>query len=81
MQTVRDFLETGKFNGVHMMTPGGFVDLTNEQVKDVLTGKEVLAHPGCSGCDMGVSAEEILSQVVYTEVQYEKDGSACFITA
>lgn len=81
MQTVKNFLETGKFNGVHMMTPGGFVDLTNEQVKEVLAGKEILAHPGCRGYDMGMSAEEILSQVVHNTVQYDEDGSAYFITA
>lgn len=80
MQTVRDFLKNGKFNGVHMMTPGGFVDLTSAQVKEVLTGKKISAHPGCSGYDMEVSAEEILSQVICTDIQYEKDGSACFIT-
>ena len=46
-----------------MMTPGGFVFLTPEAAKELLSGKSVTGHPGVSDSAM-VTADELLNQEV-----------------
>lgn len=75
---VRSFLEKHPDKAIHMMTPGGFVDLTPEQTKALLNGEGVKAHPGVEGCDMEVEAEELLNEKVHS-VNW-KDGAYYLMT-
>lgn len=61
---VRNFLEKYPDRSFHMMTPGGYVDLTPEQAKGLLRGECVKAHPGTPEYGVEMEAEEILSQKV-----------------
>lgn len=63
---VRNLLEKYPDSAFHMMTPGGYVDLTPEQAKALLKGEDVKAHPGVSGYDMGMDAEEVLNERVHS---------------
>ena len=47
-----------------MMTPGGFVFLTPEAAKELLSGKSVTGHPGVSEPSRVVTADELLNQEV-----------------
>lgn len=47
-----------------MMTPGGFVFLTPEAAKELLSGKSVTGHPGVSEHARVVTADELLNQEV-----------------
>ena len=47
-----------------MMTPGGFVFLTPEAAREVLSGKSVTGHSGVSECARVVTADELLNQEV-----------------
>ena len=47
-----------------MMTPGGFVFLTPEAAKELLSGKSVTGHPGVSECARVMAADELLIQEV-----------------
>lgn len=62
--TVREFLTQHPDDAFLMMTPGGFVNLTAEQAKALLEGASVSGNPGCRGCDMEVTADELLPQRV-----------------
>lgn len=62
--TVRDFIVSHPGDAFHLMTPGGYVDLTAAQAAELLAGHSVSGHPGCSGYDREVSAEELLPQVI-----------------
>lgn len=62
--TVRDFIAAHPGDAFHLMTPGGYVDLTAAQAAERLTGQSVSGHPGCSGYDREVTAEELLPQVI-----------------
>ncbi len=61
MRTVKDLMKEGK--AINLMTPAGFVYLTSEQVKAISSGQNqiVNTNPGCSGFDMGISVDELLS--------------------
>lgn len=47
-----------------LMTPGGYVFLTPEAAKELLSGKSVTGHPGVSECARSVTADELLNQEV-----------------
>ena len=61
---VKDFLKKYPNDNFQMMTPGGYVELSSQQAKELLAGKPVAAHPGESGCKMMVDAEELLMESV-----------------
>ena len=63
---VRNLLEKHPDSVFHLMTPGGFVDLTPEQVKRLLNGEDMKAHPGTIEYGIEVEAAEILNQEVQT---------------
>ena len=63
---VRNLLEKYPDSFFHMMTPGGYVDLAPEQVKGLLKGESVKAHPGVPGYDMEMDAEELLNEKVHS---------------
>ena len=75
---VRNLLEKYPDGVYHMMTPGGYVDLAPEQAKALLSGEGVKAHPGVSGYDMEMDAEELLNERVHS-VRLEK-GAFYLIT-
>ena len=62
--TVGAFLAAHPGDTFHMMTPGGYVDLSPELAAELLAGKSVSGHPGCAGCDQEVTAEELLPQII-----------------
>lgn len=62
--TVREFLVEHKGGVFSMMTPCGYVSLTEMQAESLLDGHCVKAHPGVAGVSMEVSADEVLSQTV-----------------
>ena len=49
-----------------LMTPGGFVFLTPEAAKELLSGKSVPGHPGVSESARVVTADELLNQEVFS---------------
>lgn len=61
---VKDFLKKYSNDNFQMMTPDGYVDLSAQQAKELLRGKSVAAHPGVSGCEMMIDAEELLKESV-----------------
>ena len=63
---VKDFLKKYPNDNFQMMTPGGYVDLSPQQAKELLAGKPVAAHPGESGCKMMLDAEELLKESVFS---------------
>ncbi len=75
---VRNLLEKYPDSSFHMMTPGGYVDLAPEQAKALLSGEGVKAHPGVSGYDMEMDAEELLNERVHS-IRLEK-GAFYLIT-
>ena len=62
--TVRDFISAHPGEAFHLITPGGYVDLTAAQAEELLAGQSVSGHPGCPGYDREVTAEELLPQVI-----------------
>ena len=61
---VKDFLKKYPNDNFQMMTPGGYVDLSSQQAKELLAGKPVAAHPGESSCKRLADAEELLKESV-----------------
>ena len=57
---VKDFLKKYPNDNFQMMTPGGYVDLSPQQAKELLAGKPVASHPGESVCKMMLDADEII---------------------
>lgn len=62
--TVREFLTRHPGVSFEMMSPGGYVSLTPEQAKGLLAGESATGNPGCAGCDMEVTADELLPQYI-----------------
>ena len=63
-ETVRNFLIEHKDGTFSMMTPCGYVFLTEAQAEKLLDGHSISSNPGVSGCAGEISADEILSQTV-----------------
>ena len=57
---VKDFIRQYPGASFDMMTPGGFVFLTEWQAKDLLAGKAVMAHPRDPACAIKQDADEQL---------------------
>lgn len=64
--TVLEFITRHPGASFHMMTPSGFISVTQEETSTLLAGASLLANPGCSGCDMRVYADEILPMNILT---------------
>lgn len=62
--TVREFIERHSNAAFDMMTPGGYVYLTPEQAKLLLSGQRVQGHPGDPEYAVKITAEELLNQQV-----------------
>lgn len=62
--TVRDFLMEHKGGVFSLMTPCGYVSLTEAQAESLLNGHGIKSHPGVAGVSMEVFADEILTQTV-----------------
>lgn len=62
--TVRDFLMDHKGEVFSLMTPCGYVSLTEAQAESLLDGHSIKSHPGVADASMEVSADEILTQTV-----------------
>ena len=62
--TVRDFLMEHKGGVFSLMTPCGYVSMTEAQAESLLDGHGIKSHPGVAGVSMEVSADEILTQTV-----------------
>lgn len=62
--TVREFIEQRPNETFYMMTPGGYVYLTPEKARLLLSGQSIKGNPGCSGYDREIPAEELLNQEV-----------------
>ena len=63
-QTVKELLRRYPNDFFQLMTPCGFVDLTPSETEKLLRGEATMAHPGVSGCQMPVEAQEILEMEV-----------------
>ena len=62
--TVRDFLMDHKGGVFSLMTPCGYVSLTEAQAESLLDGHRIRSHPGVADASMEGSADEILTQTV-----------------
>lgn len=58
--TLREFIASHPGSSFQMMTPGGYVSLTPEQAKGLLSGESVSGNPRCPGFDMGITADALL---------------------
>ena len=63
-QTVEELLKSYPNDYFQLMTPCGFVDLTPSETEKLLRGEATMAHPGVSGYQMPVEAQEILEMEV-----------------
>lgn len=72
-QTVKELLEAYPYGSFQLMTPSGFVDLTPSETEKLLRGEEVMAHPGASGYEMSVPAEEVLEMEIKS-LKWGEDG-------
>ena len=63
-QTVEELLTSYPDDYFQLMTPCGFVDLTPSETEKLLRGEATMAHPGVSGCQMPVEAQELLEMEV-----------------
>lgn len=62
--TVKDLLTQAPGSGLDMLTPDGYVQLTPDQAKQLLTGNPVQTHAGAQGTEMQTEADMILCQQV-----------------
>jgi len=62
--TVREFIERHPNVPFDMMTPGGFVYLTPEKAKLLLSGQNVKGHPGEIEYAMEITSDELLNQEI-----------------
>lgn len=69
---VKEFLPKYPNSSFRMMTPGGYVDLTPDQAKGILSGECVKAHPGNPKHAIELDAEELLQESVES-VNWEND--------
>lgn len=65
-ETVEAFLKDHSDAVVHMMTPGGYVDLGPTDIRALLGGGAVESHLGARGTEHFIPANEILQFLVYT---------------
>lgn len=63
-QTVEELLRSYPNDYFQLMTPCGFVDLTPSETEKLLRDEATMAHPGVSGYQMPVEAQEILEMEV-----------------
>jgi len=75
-ERVSELLKRNPGVNFSLMTPGGFVDIGADDVKEFLATGKATAHPGCPGADfeVDVSGDGILNQTV---VSYTIDGGIC----
>lgn len=58
-----------------LMTPCGFVDLTPSETEKLLHSEATMAHPGVSGCQMPIEAQELLEMEV---LSLKRDEHGCW---
>ena len=63
-KSIREMLTQFPADHFDFMTPGGYVFLNPSQAATLLAGGSVSGHPGISGYDREVTAEELLEQTV-----------------
>ena len=63
-KTIEELLTSYPNDYFQLMTPCGFVDLTPSETEKLLHGEATMAHPGVSGCQMPVEAQELLEMEV-----------------
>lgn len=63
-ETIREMLIQFPADHFDLMTPGGYVSLNPSHAAALLAGGSVSGHPGISGYDREVTAEELLDQTV-----------------
>lgn len=61
---VKEFLPKYPNSSFRMMTPGGYVDLTPDQARGLLSGNRVKSHPGNPKYAIELDAEELLRESV-----------------
>ncbi len=64
-ETLREFLKKHSTEEIHIMSPGGYVDLDEERINRLLDGKTVKAHLGDEESHVNITAKELLSQVIH----------------
>ncbi len=76
--TVKDLIIQNPGLTLHLMTPAGYVYVAPEQAKNLLDGGSLISHPGCSGCDIELSANEVLSQHLQ-RICMNKEKHQCYL--
>lgn len=74
-KTIEELLTSYPDDYFQLMTPCGFVDLTPSETEKLLRGEATMAHPGVSGCQMPVEAQEILEMEV---LSLKRDEHGCW---
>jgi len=74
-KTIEELLTSYPDDYFQLMTPCGFVDLTPSETEKLLHGEATMAHPGVSGCQMPVEAQELLEMEV---LSLKRDEHGCW---
>ena len=74
-KTIEELLTSYSDDYFQLMTPCGFVDLTPSETEKLLHGEATMAHPGVSGCQMPVEAQELLEMEV---LSLKRDEHGCW---
>ena len=74
-KTIEELLTSYPDDYFQLMTPCGFVDLTPSETGKLLHGEATMAHPGVSGCQMPVEAQELLEMEV---LSLKRDEHGCW---
>lgn len=73
---VKEFLPKYPNSSFQMMTPGGYVNLTPDQAKGLLSGECVKAHPGNPKFAIELDAEELLLE---SEESFNWENNICYM--
>lgn len=79
-QTIKEFIQEHQDAELHLMTPGGYIDMLAKEADLLLNGEDVAAHFGMRGTDYMISAEEVLKQEIYSVNQDEQNARFYIIT-
>lgn len=69
--TLREFIKCHQNDCFDMITPDGYVYLTPEYIKLLISGNSVKGHLGCSSNDIEIASEELLDQEI-TDISFNK---------
>ena len=65
-ETLKEFLREHPLAVIHIMSPGGYVDMNPEKTNQLLNGQSMKGHPGDMESWVKIPANDLLNQVICT---------------